>query len=75
MLFRSSEIHAPTSPGEALLPHPRPRMWIAEGSGRIAQRLERLSYTQEVAGSIPASPTSQNAVAFGMQARFLVGVT
>ena len=25
--------------------------------GRIAQRLERLSYTQEVAGSIPASPT------------------
>ena len=27
--------------------------------GRIAQRLERLSYTQEVAGSIPASPTTR----------------
>ena len=27
-------------------------------NGRIAQRLERLFYTQEVAGSIPASPTT-----------------
>src|SRR5690348_2978542 len=49
------------------LRHVAPRRYLAF-CGRLAQLVERLLYTQDVGGSSPSPPTTQQMSAFGCEA-------
>src|SRR5436305_15155270 len=56
-MFAGLDNFRPAAWHSALLPKPWPRRYDV-GTGRLAQLVERLLYTQDVGGSSPSSPTN-----------------